>query len=190
MATLRSVERNSGGREMGSRGSDIYPGLEGYEGLNPRRRVRGGPGVRAKKAEESLRPSYRLNGVRSGQVVSRCLERYTPHEAHAHQIGVLARLTSTFVYVKWDDEDGVEYFTQGDARYEVDRDRWRIGNMRLASPLSPLGVALTGNRGDDRVTESPHLGDDTPPTEEDDLTSNAEAERQAARNGTYQDRES
>lgn len=186
---------------MGSRRPDLHGELEGIE----RVRRRGGPGVRAKLGEESFRPTFRLNGVRAGQTVSQCLQRYTPHEQHEHRIGMFVRLTSTAVYIRWDDDpDNIEYWTQGDARYEVFRDRWRISNFRGINPLdagkigvsAPQADALTTEHGNDRVAISPLASDEDSKTEEDDMTermSRAEEERrkaqQALANGDLQERE-
>lgn len=166
---------------------------ERYERAN----MRGGLGVRKRLSEESMRDTYRLNGVRTGMAVARCLDRYGRWEL-GYTLGVVVRKTASVVQVRWaDSQEEITTYEQGDARYEVDRGRWRILGLVQAGPLdpdNPLAVALTELRQSGIM---PHAADDaaTPPTEEHNMTdmSNAAAERAAARkalkNGDLKERE-
>lgn len=172
---------------------------ERYERAN----MRGGLGVRKRLSEESLRDTYRLNGVRSGFAVARCHDKYGRWE-FGYTIGVIVRKTASVVQVRWaDDPEEIKTYDQGDARYEVDRDRWKILGAVQGNPLDPdnqLAHALTAlrqmgnNEGAAAIADTP-----TPPTEETehmtsaDKQSNAAAERAAAKkalqNGDLKDRE-
>lgn len=172
---------------------------ERYERAN----MRGGLGVRKRLSEESLRETYRLNGVRSGFAVARCHDKYGRWE-FGYTVGVIVRKTASIVQIRWADKpEEIQTYGQGDARYEVDRARWRILGAVQGNPLDPdndLIRALTGlrqlgnNQGAAAIADIP-----TPSTEEtEDMTSpekqsNAAAERAAAKkaltNGDLKDRE-
>lgn len=163
--------------------------------------MRGGLGVRKKLSEESLRNTYRLNGVLTGYAVARCHDKYGRWE-FGHTVGVIVRKTSSVVQIRWaDDPENIVSYNQGDARYEVDRDRWKILGAVQGNPLDPnnaLTDALTMLRSLGNNDEAAAIAD-TPPTEETkDMTSpekqsNAATERAAAKkavtNGDLKDRE-
>lgn len=147
--------------------------------------MRGGLGVRKRLSEESQRPSYRLNGVRTGMAVARCYDKYGRWEG-GYTVGVIVRKTSSIVQIRWaDTPDEITTHDQGDARYEVERGRWRILGLMQGNPLDPdnsIAVALTALRESARMGHRQNAG--TPMTEENEVTkqiSNAEAERQAAK---------
>lgn len=131
--------------------------------------VRGGLGVRKKLSEESLRDSYRLNGVRSGSTVIRCLDKYGRWEL-GYTVGVIVRKTSSLVQIRWvDSPEEIHSYNAGDARYEVDRQRWRILGPAQGNPLNPddpLSRALTELRQSAMIAEPAYAGNPTPPTEE------------------------
>lgn len=166
---------------------------ERYERAN----LRGGLGVRKRLSEETERTTYRLHGVQTGSAVARCHDRYGRWEL-GYTLGVIVRRTASVVQIRWLGDEDITRYSQGDARYEVDRGRWRILGVLRGSPLdpdNPLVVALTGLAIDARIQASSH--DDTPPTEENDemarQQSNAAAEREAAqravKNGDLKERE-
>lgn len=157
---------------------------ERYERAN----MRGGLGVRKRLSEESLRDSYRLNGVRSGFAVAKCYDKYGRWD-QGYTIGVIVRKTASIVQVRWaDDPENIVTYDQGDARYEVDRGRWRVLGLVQGDPLdpdNPIASALTRLRHDARIAEPANAG--TPPTEETDedmseKMSKAAQERAAAQN--------
>jgi len=153
---------------------------ERYESAN----IRGGMGVRKRLSEESFRPTYRLNGVQRGATIAECLDRFGRWEG-GYRLGTLVRKTAHWVYIKWDDEDEIAMVDQGDARYKVDREFWKVTSPRIGDPLSgERGVSLTTLAGSARIQASANA--DTPPTEEnEDMAkeqSNAAAERDAAQN--------
>lgn len=153
-----------------------------------RANMRGGLGVRKRLSEESLKDSYRLNGVRTGFAVVRCYDKYGRWEL-GYTAGIIVRKTASVVQVKWADspEDIVTY-DQGDARFEIDRGRWRVLGMVQGNPLdpdNPLTLALTQLASDARIAEPADAS--TPPTEEinedmSDKMSKAAQERAAAQN--------
>lgn len=172
---------------------------ERYERAN----MRGGLGVRKRLSEESLRETYRLNGVLTGYAVAKCHDKYGRWE-HGYDVGVIVRKTASVVQIRWSmTEDEITTYDQGAARYEVDRERWRILGPVQGNPMNPddpIAVALTklrslGNNAEAQAIDAIL----TPPTEEtEDMTSpekmsNAAAEREAAKNqltkGELKDRE-
>lgn len=165
--------------------------------------MRGGLGVRKRLSEESLRPSYRLNGVRTGFAVARCYDKYGRWEG-GFTVGIIVRKTVSSVQIRWaDDPENIKSYDQGDARYEVDRGRWKILGAVQSSPLDsddPIRSALTSLRESARMASSADAG--SPSTEgnkteeSEDMAremSNAAAERAAARralqNGDLHDRD-
>lgn len=166
---------------------------------------KGGLGVRKRMSEESLRDSYRLNGVRKGQTVAKCHDKYGRWEA-GYTMGVIARLTSTNVFIIWQGSEEIKMYSQGDARYEVDRGRWRITDSIQANPLDPTAgppakmpesdsasSALTSKQGDGIIDTSPQSSDDETEEMKDMAKSRAETERDAAKkavaNGDLKDRD-
>jgi hypothetical protein len=118
--------------------------------------VRGGLGVR-KAMEEKIAAAqkYRLTGVRPGSIVSECLDRYGRWEG-GYRLGAVMRNSVTNVTIQWEDEEEFTYYTAGDARYNVDRDRWRITPPRAANIFELLGPpkgrsALTSSDPDARI---------------------------------------
>lgn len=163
--------------------------------------VRGGLGVRKKLSEESLRDTYRLNGVRSGSTVVKCLDRFGRWEL-GYTVGVIVRKTPSVVQIRWVDDPGeICSYDSGDARYEVDRGRWRIMGPAQGNPLNPddpLSRALTELRQSAMIAEPAYAGNPTPPTEETEeemaeRLSKAAEERAAAQkaiaNGDLKERE-
>ena len=155
-------------------------------------------GVRKRLSEDSLRPTYRLNGVQTGSAVARCVDKYGRWE-FGYYIGVIVRRSSTVVQIRWWGDDEIHTYKQGDARYEVERGRWKILGILRGNPLNPddpLADALTEMMGEYRVLASAKADNPTPPTEEteDMESSKAAAEREAAQqklqNGGYEERES
>lgn len=115
--------------------------------------ARGGIAARVRRSEESLKPSYRLNGVQLGSRVAECFDRMGRWDRGC-RLGVLRTRTTTYVWIKWDEDDFVSRYSQGDARYYVDRGLWRITAPSSAGdPLSAL--ALTSKAGDARIDEQP-----------------------------------
>jgi hypothetical protein len=155
---------------------------ERYEQAN----MRGGLGVRKRLSEESLRDSYRLNGVRTGFAVARCLDRYGRWE-YGYTVGVIVRKTASVVQVRWaDTPEEIKTYDQGDARYEVDRQRWRILGLVQGNPLDPdnaIAVALTKLRQNASIAASAIDADSTDRGDEEvkKEMSNAAAERAAAK---------
>jgi len=167
--------------------------------------MRGGLGVRKRLAEESLRPSYRLNGVRTGFAVARCYDRFGRWEG-GYTVGIIVRKTVAVVQIRWaDDPETIKSYDQGDARYEVDRGRWRILGPVQNSPLAendPLRLALTMLRESARMGHDDDAGSastersKTEEEQDDEMArqlSQAAAERAQARhalkNGTLQERD-
>lgn len=156
-------------------------------------------GVRKRLSEDSLKTSYRLNGVQTGSAVARTRDRFGRWE-HGYYLGIIVRRTASVVQIKWwGDPDNIHTYKQGDARYEVERGRWKILGILRGNPLepdNPLADALTGMLGDYKMLASASADDPTPPTEEnEDMAdqSHAAAEREAAKralaNGDLKERE-
>lgn len=168
---------------------------ERYERAN----MRGGLGVRKRLSEESLRETYRLNGVQTGSVVVRAHDKYFADFSKGYDIGVLVRKTASTVQVHWYGEEEITSYSQGDARYEVDRGRWKFLGVMQGNPLdpaNPLVDALTKLRQNARMSMPANAG--TPPTEETDSEmaremSKAAQERAmaqaATKNGQLQERD-
>jgi hypothetical protein len=113
---------------------------------------------------------------------------------------VIVRKTSSVVDIHWWGQEDVTHYKQGDARYEVDRGRWKILGVLRGNPLDPdqntLADALTELRQSYRVEASAYADTPTPPTEEINEMqekSNAAHEREAAQralaNGDYRERD-
>ena len=123
--------------------------------------ARGGPARRAKLSEASLRKRYALNGIPRGTVVAACFDKYGRWELGYHTGTIVQR--GTGVYVQWDDWDqgDLERFEEGDARYLVDREKWRLYVPPAGSgdPMNALNMrvkdALTSAAGDGRIASSP-----------------------------------
>lgn len=169
---------------------------ERYETAN----MRGGLGVRKRLSEESMRDTYRLNGVQTGSAIVRAHDKYLADFTKGFDVGVLVRKTASSVTIQWLGDEEATVYSQGDARYEVDRGRWRILGPVQGNPLdpnNPLADTLTRLRQSHRVQASGQPPD-TPPTEESDSDmakeqSNAAAEREAAKkalkNGDLKERD-
>lgn len=159
--------------------------------------MRGGMGVRKRLSEDSLKQTYRLNGVQTGSAVARCRDKYGRWE-YGYYLGIIVRRTASSVQIRWMGEEDITNYSQGDARYEVDRGRWKILGILRGNPLdpdNPIADALTKMLGEYKVLASASADDPTPPTEEteDMEASNAAREREAAQralaNGDLKDRE-
>lgn len=152
---------------------------ERYERAN----MRGGLGVRKRLSEESLRETYRLNGVQTGSVIARAHDKYFGDMTKGYDLGMIVRKTASVVQIHWlGDEDATTY-QQGEARYEVDRQRWKVLGLLQGNPLdpnNPLVDALTSLRQSYRVLASASPDDPTPPTEENDMTKESRAAQERA----------
>ena len=127
---------------------------------------RGGLGVR-KRVEDMMERNhkYRLVGVKPGSIISECLDKYGRWEG-GYRLGAIMRNSVTSVTVQWEDEDDLTFYTAGDARYNVDRDRWRITPPRSPNVFDLLGGgALTSTDPDGRIASLLAKGRTT--TEED-----------------------
>lgn len=167
-----------------------------YENAN----MRGGLGVRKRLSEDSLRETYRLNGVQTGSIVARCIDKFGRWEL-GHTFGIILRKTASSVTIRWHGDEEDSYYQQGAARYEVDRGRWRIMGVYRGNPLEasgdPIMESLTSLLKSARMGASANAG--TPTTEETEESemakemSNAAAEREAAKralkNGDLKDRD-
>lgn len=148
--------------------------------------MRGGMGVRKRLSEESLRETYRLNGVPTGSALVRCHDKYGRWE-YGFTLGVIVRKSPQVVQIRWaDDMETIKQYSQGDARYEVDRGRWRILGLITGNPLDPsdpIAVALTELRGSYSMLASANADDSTDRGDEDmaKQMSNAASEREAAK---------
>lgn len=133
-------------------------------------------GIASRKAmEEKLARAtkYRLTGVAPGSRVSECLDKYGRWK-FGYRTGTIVRNTVTSVSVQWDGDADFTYYTAGDARYEVDRDRWHILPPKKTSIFDVTGgskpvknghsTALTGSGNDGKIDLSPPPG--AIPTEE------------------------
>ena len=110
---------------------------------------------------------YRLNGVQAGSRVSECLDKYGRWEL-GYREGTILRNSVTSVTVQWDGDEDFTYYTAGDARYEVDRDRWHIIPPKKTSIFDVTGAskpvkiahstALTGSGRDGKIDPSPPPG--------------------------------
>lgn len=144
-------------------------------------------GVRKRLSEESLRDTYRLNGVATGSAIARCYDKYGRWE-YGYTVGILLRKTASVVQIRWADEpEEIKQYTQGDARYEVDRGRWRILGLVQGNPLDandPIAVALTGLMGSGIIEASANDADSTDRGDEEmaQRKSHAATEREAAQN--------
>jgi hypothetical protein len=172
--------------------------------------MRGGLGVRKRLSEDSMKPSYRLNGVPTGSAVARCLDKYGRWEG-GFVLGIIVRKTSSVVQIRWEDGEDIHTYNQGDARYEVDRNRWRILGVVRGNPLdpdNPIAEALnklrqeatqqlTSSAGSGIMLHAPNdEGGDTPTEENQDMAkemSNAAREREVAKkavaNGDLKERD-
>lgn len=169
--------------------------------------MRGGLGVRKRLSEESLRESYRLNGVQTSSVVVRAWDKYRGDLTKGFDVGILVRKTAATVYIHWAGDESYTVYSQGDARYEVDRGRWKFLGLMGPNPLDPndpISIALTKLRESIKVPVSASPDNPTPTTdgvdeteeEDDDMAermSKAAAERAAAQKqleaGDLKDRE-
>lgn len=153
---------------------------ERYERAN----TRGGLGVRKRLSEESLRETYRLNGVPTGSAVARAHDKYFADFAKGYDLGILVRKSASHVQIHWLGDDDPTPYSQGDARYEVDRGRWKFLGPLQGNPLdptNPLVDALTSLRQNAMMGTG---NSPTPPTEEtEDMAklSKAAEERAAAK---------
>lgn len=159
--------------------------------------ARGGIAARfAQQAKIEKAAKYRLVGVAAGSRVSECLDKYGRWEL-GYRTGTILRNTVTSVTVKWDGEDEFTYYTAGDARYEVDRDRWHIIPPKPGSVLgmtskthdsepmlSPVKIAdstaLTKKLSDGKISISPKSGE-PPLTEEEPMATGRSTTRGAAK---------
>lgn len=162
---------------------------ERYERAN----IRGGMGVRKRMSEDSMKDTYRLNGVQTGSVVVRAHDRYLADFTKGFDTGILVRKTASIAVIHWEGEDEPTIYNAGDARYEVDRGRWKFLGIMQGSPFdlnNPMINTLTRLLGEYKVGMSADAGnpapltdgvDETEETEEDmSEQSNAAKEREAA----------
>lgn len=143
--------------------------------------IRGGIGVRKRLEEEALRTTYRLNGVQTGSIVARAHDRYRGDFTKGYDLGILARKTSQTVFIQWLGDEDLTYYSQGDARYEVDRGRWKFLGVPRKDPLNPDDPtmdALTELRRNAMMMVRQIAA--TPPTEESKTEEDAMSESKAA----------
>lgn len=170
--------------------------------------IRGGMGVRKRLEEEAQRTTYRLNGVQTGAVIARTSDRFGRWgKEYPIDIGVLVRKTASTVYIRWASTiEDITTYDQGDARYSVDRGRWKVLGARRGDPLDvndPLTrvlkklrqegfLPLTQRTGSGMIDDA-DASDSTTEEEEDMEMSNAAMEREAAKraltNGDFKERE-
>lgn len=170
--------------------------------------IRGGMGVRKRLEEEAQRTTYRLNGVQTGAVIARTSDRFGRWgKEYPIDIGVLVRKTASTAYIRWASTmEEITTYEQGDARYEVDRGRWKIMGARRGDPLNiddPLTrvlkklrqegfLPLTQRTGSGMIDDA-DASESTTEEEEDMEMSKAAKEREAAKkqitNGGLKDRE-
>lgn len=152
-----------------------------------------------------MRTSYRLNGVQTGSVVIRAHDKYRGDFTKGFDVGILVRKTASRVHIRWAGDEDQTIYDQGDARYEVDRGRWKFLGLMGPNPLDPddpVSVALTKLRQSIRVPPSAAADTPAPTTEgagsteeEEDMAEQSKAarEREAAqralKNGDMKDRE-
>lgn len=97
-----------------------------------------------------------------------CLDRFGRWELGV-RLGTLMRQTRDSVWILWDHQQDYEVWSQGDARYELDRGRWRITGPSKLNPLEAIaGVsksspgigapALTSPNGHGKIDLSPRTG--------------------------------
>ncbi len=119
---------------------------------------RGGILKRKKLGEASLRKRYALNGVPKGTRVAACLDKYGRWELGQKFGTIVSR--GNGVYVSWDGVEEFERFEEGDARYLVDRGKWRL--YIPENQQNPMNIQnkqpLTSEAGDGRIAPSPHKG--------------------------------
>lgn len=116
--------------------------------------ARGGIASRLRRSEESRRPTYRLNGVQTGSRVAECMDRARRWHVGPVRLGTLRTRTTTYVWVLWDGDELVTRYSQGDARYYVDTNQWRIASPTSSGdPLSAL--ALTSKVESAKIDEQP-----------------------------------
>lgn len=123
---------------------------------------RGGIAARKALAEKIERSSrYRLFGTPPGTRVAECVDKYGRWEL-GHRVGSIVRSTADTIYVHWHGDTDLTYYRQGDARYEVDRGRWRLS----PPPQKTVFSALTGEAENASIMPSPPQQGETK-TEED-----------------------
>jgi len=94
-----------------------------------------------------------------------CLDKYG-RWGRGVRLGTLMRQSRDTVWVLWDNAQDAEPWSQGDARYEVDRGRWRITGPGKLNPLeaiagvskvspAPGAPALTSPHGSGKIDLSP-----------------------------------
>lgn len=123
---------------------------------------RGGIASRLRRSEESLRPSYRLNGVQPGSRVAECLDRARRWHLGFYRLGTLRTRTTSAVWILWDEDEEPTRYSQGDARYKVDTDLWRITGPNSVDPMKAL--ALTPEAKNASINHQPLT--EAAPTEE------------------------
>lgn len=122
---------------------------------------RGGILKRKKLGEDSLRRRYALNGIPKGTRIAACLDKYGRWDLGQKLGTIVSR--GNGVYVAWDGVEEFERFEEGDARYLVDRGKWRLyipSNKK--NPLTSINTRneqpLTSAASDGRIASSPQKG--------------------------------
>lgn len=117
------------------------------------RGLRGGLGVRKAAAELMERSTkYQLSGVRAGTLVVEMIHLIKKWDGPTRR-GVITRNSGSAVFVHWAGDPEPTYYTGGDARFNVDMDRWRLGEVQ------PLAFrALTREHDAPKVISMPHDG--------------------------------
>lgn len=132
---------------------------------------RGGILKRKKLGEDSLRKRYALNGIPKGTRIAACLDKYGRWDLGQKLGTIVSR--GNGVYVAWDGVDDFERFEEGDARYLVDRGKWKLYiPPSEKNPLTSMNMRseqpLTSAASDGRIAASPQKGR-TQETEEKDM---------------------
>lgn len=119
---------------------------------------RGGIAARKALAERIERAQrYRLIGIRAGSLVAECLDKYGRWEL-GHRRGSIVRLNAEVVQIHWHGDTELTHYSQGDARYSVDRGFWRIVPPSQRNVFDALRSTLTGEAESASIMPSPHTG--------------------------------
>lgn len=79
---------------------------------------------------------YDLKGVQSGSLVVALVDMKYRRREYGYRHGVLVKRAAGRVWVKWEDQQDLVEYSEGDARYWIDTDRWRL------SPPKPKPAPL------------------------------------------------
>lgn len=96
--------------------------------------------------------------------MAECLDRARRWHLGLHRLGTLRTRSTSAVWVLWDGERKPTRYSQGDARYWVDTDMWRIAGPDSVG--SPLGKQLTKVRESESINHRAAIDAADEPTEE------------------------